>query len=224
MSSAISIDASMSRATHASAKTSVVARDHATDALRPWQFFLLLGMLCATAVVIVATGQSVASIVVLSVTILAASLVAIAAYRAMAPLVTPETSVAPPVAGGRTRAAIEREKALVLRSIKELEFDFAMQKIAKSDFDEMSGRLRTRAIGLMRQLDAGTGYQTAIEQELATRLTAPSAAAAPGVVAAADAESMTVEPIVIGTCPCGVSNDADARFCKNCGARLVEEA
>ena len=41
--------------------------------------------------------------------------------------------------GGRTRIALEREKTLVLRSIKELEFDFAMGKIAKADFDEMSG-------------------------------------------------------------------------------------
>ena len=63
--------------------------------------------------------------------------------------------------GGRTRIALEREKTLVLRSIKELEFDFAMGKIAKADFDEMSGRLRARALGLMRQLDAGGGYQGA---------------------------------------------------------------
>ena len=43
----------------------------------------------------------------------------------------------------------------MLRSIKELEFDFAMKKVAQADFDEMSARLRARAIGLMRQLDDG---------------------------------------------------------------------
>ena len=72
--------------------------------------------------------------------------------------------------GGRTRVALEREKTLVLRSIKELEFDFAMGKIAKADFDEMSGRLRARALGLMRQLDAGGGYEEQIEQEVEQRL------------------------------------------------------
>ena len=40
--------------------------------------------------------------------------------------------------GGRTRAALEREKALVLRSIKELEFDRAMGKVSEKDFAEMS--------------------------------------------------------------------------------------
>ncbi len=40
---------------------------------------------------------------------------------------------------------MEREKALVLRSIKELEFDRAMGKVSPRDFDEMSTRLRELA-------------------------------------------------------------------------------
>ena len=62
----------------------------------------------------------------------------------------------------RARAALEREKALVLRSLKELEFDQAMGKLSATDFDEMGGRLRARAIALMKQLDAGgSGYREA---------------------------------------------------------------
>ena len=63
--------------------------------------------------------------------------------------------------GERTRAALEREKMLTLRSIKELEFDRAMGKLSDEDFQEMSGRLRARAARLMRQLDAGAGYRDA---------------------------------------------------------------
>ena len=60
----------------------------------------------------------------------------------------------------RARAALEREKTLVLRSIKELEFDRAMGKVSAKDFDEMAGRLRARAMTLMKQLDAGgSGYR-----------------------------------------------------------------
>ena len=51
------------------------------------------------------------------------------------------------------RAVLEREKLLVLRSIKELEFDRAMGKVSPKDFDEMAGRLRARAMSLMQQLD-----------------------------------------------------------------------
>ena len=175
--------------------------------LQPWQFFLLGGMLAATATVIVATGQSPANIIILSLTVVSVSFVGLGAYRILLPLVSPEV-LAPTTIGGRTRAAMEREKTLVLRSIKELEFDYAMGKVAKADFDEMSGRLRARATGLMKQLDAGGGYKEQIAREVDARL-------AQGAQGAEDTESAD------GVCDaCGTNNDADAKFCKNCGAKL----
>lgn len=174
--------------------------------LQPWQFFLLGGMLAATATVIVATGQSPANIVILSLTVVAVSFVGLGAYRMLLPLVSSELK-APQTIGGRTRVALEREKTLVLRSIKELEFDFAMGKIAKADFDEMSARLRSRAVGLMKQIDAGGGYKELIQKEVAARL----------------AQQATAPPteVIAGLCSnCDTQNDADAKFCKNCGAKL----
>jgi hypothetical protein len=213
--------------------------------LRPWQFFLLAGMLAATGVVLVAVGQSPASIIVLSLTVVSASFVALAAYRSLAPLVTDTPAETPQLIVGHTRAALEREKTLVLRAIKDLEFDYAMKKVAPRDFEELSARLRSRAIGLMRQLDTGGGYKEMIERELAARLGAPSAPAAPSapnapvtpgapapapsVLSAPGAPAPSVlsapnapsAPSATRLCPCGVTNDADARFCKNCGASLV---
>jgi len=177
--------------------------------LQPWQFFLLGGMLAATATVIVATGQSPANIIILSITVVSVSFVGLGTYRILSPLVStvPDTGI---TIGGRTRIALEREKALVLRSLKELEFDFAMGKMAKADFDEMSGRLRARALGLMRQLDAGGGYKEQIAREIAARLEREGSEA--------DRE-MVVE--ARGLCPaCDTQNDPDAKFCKNCGAQL----
>ena len=81
--------------------------------------------------------------------------------------------------GERTRAALEREKMLALRAIKELEFDHAMGKIAADDFREMEARLRARAMRLMKQLDAGAGYREHIEQDLAKRLGAGTALRTP---------------------------------------------
>ena len=174
--------------------------------LQPWQFFLLGGMLAATATVIVATGQSPANIIILSMTVVSVSFVGLGAYRILAPLVssTPDSGL---TIGGRTRTALEREKTLVLRSIKELEFDFAMGKMSQADFDEMAGRLRKRAMGLMRQLDAGGGYREQIAKEVRQRL-ADEAGEAGGV------RSVSV------ACVCGTVNDFDAKFCKNCGAKL----
>ena len=78
--------------------------------VRPWQFFLLAGMLAATGVVLVAAGQSPASIIVLSFTVVSASFVALGVYRSLAPLVLPDGAEAPQLIVGHTRAALEREK------------------------------------------------------------------------------------------------------------------
>ena len=171
-------------------------------------------MLAATATVIVATGQSPANIIILSLTVVSVSFVGLGAYRILSPLVSDQPEL-PMTIGGRTRIALEREKALVLRSLKELEFDFAMGKIAKADFDEMSGRLRARALWLMRQLDAGGGYKDQIAKEVEERLSsAGTVRLKPDATPQALVESA-------GVCSqCETQNDVDAKFCKNCGAKL----
>jgi hypothetical protein len=170
-------------------------------------------MLAATASVIVATGQPAAAIILLSLTVVSASFVGLAVYRSLAPLVSPESAETPALVGGRTRAGLEREKALALRAIKELEFDYAMKKIAQADYEEMNTRLRARAMRLMRQLDAGEGYRTEIEREVAKRI-----GDAPGFSPGSSRESAA------SCASCGTANDTDARFCKNCGARLETTA
>ena len=185
--------------------------------LQPWQFFLLGGMLAATATVIVATGQSPPNIIILSLTVVSVSFVGLGAYRILLPLVSPEVQ-APSTIGGRTRTAMEREKTLVLRSIKELEFDYAMGKVAKADFDEMHARLRARAVGLIRQLDAGGGYKEQIAKEIEDRLRRSEG---DGFSHRQDAVEAATAALQTGECgQCGTLNDEDAKFCKNCGAKL----
>ena len=141
-----------------------------SDALQPWQLFTLAGLLGATITVFLSRGQSPTGVILLSVTIFAAAAVGIAALRTFMPLTSKALPGSVQVLGGRTRAALEREKTLVLRSIKELEFDRAMGKVSEKDFSEMSARLRARATGLMRQIDAGAGYRQQIEKEIERRI------------------------------------------------------
>jgi hypothetical protein len=139
----------------------------------------------------------------LTVLMAATALVGLAALRMLRPLVSPEEDKTAMV-GRRTRVALEREKMLALRAIKELEFDRAMGKLSDADWTEMSGRLRARAARLIRQLDAGANYRDQIERDLANRL---------GAVPAA-------QPVALSCGSCGTANDADARFCKGCGNKL----
>jgi hypothetical protein len=178
------------------------------DGFRPWHFFVLVSLLAATAAVVVARQPSPEHLLLLSLTIGAAGVCGAALYSTLVPLVRQDREPGRALLSDRTRMALEREKLLVLRSIKELEFDRAMGKMSVADFDEVAGRLRVRAIALMKQLDAGEPagqpvYRARIERELKSRVekTAPSAL----------------------TCACGTANDPDASFCKRCGRRLRSE-
>ena len=198
--------------------------------LQPWQFFTLAGLVGATIVVFLSEGQTPAAIILLSLIIFGAAAVGTAAWRMFSPLSGLDEPSGPQIFGGRTRAALEREKSLVLRSIKDLEFDHAMGKVSDKDFTEMGARLRARAAGLIRQLDAGTSYRHAIEAEIEKRVgrkTAPAPpAAAVATVTAKAAATETPKADAIDTpkaklcLSCCTPNDPDARFCKGCGYQL----
>jgi hypothetical protein len=173
-----------------------------------------------------------AHLILISLTIGSAGAAAAAFYRMLVPLTVEDVTVLGQRQSERARAAMEREKALVLRSIKELEFDRAMGKVSPRDFDEMSARLRGRAMMLIKQADeGGAGYRELIERELSARLVTR---ARPGAAEHAGAVEPVAHPAVRTVAPehrsiqdagqfctaCGTGNDRDAAFCKRCGSRL----
>jgi hypothetical protein len=156
-----------------------------------WHFFTLLSMIGATVVVIVSRETHPVALLLLSAAAIAAGFVGLAFSRAVAGFF--RTGDEPGPLASRSRVELERQKRLLLRSIKELEFDKAMGKVSDADFAAISSRLRARALGVMQDLE---------------RTPAPAPKPVAPVVAA-------------GTCPaCGTTNDADARFCKSCGVKI----
>ena len=77
------------------------------ETLEPWQFFVLAGLVCATAVTVVVRGQGVTAVVLLTILMGTVVLVGVAALRAVRPIVSPEDDKTAMV-GQRTRAALER--------------------------------------------------------------------------------------------------------------------
>jgi hypothetical protein len=182
-----------------------MSSETSTNTLQPWQFFVLAALGCATAVTFVVRSHGVMAVLLLSAIMGATALVGLGVLRVIRPLVVPHDDRTA-VIGHRTRAGLEQEKALVLRMIKELEFDRAMGKLSDDDFREMSVRLRARASRLIKQLDAGTGYRPQIERDLAKRL--------------GDSTDKASAPAASACAKCSTLNDPDARFCKECGAQL----
>ena len=105
-------------------------RDGATLHVGP--FFLILALSLSIAAFLLLRGQPLSALVLVALTLVGAGLTAAATYRTVAPLGAETLDETP--AGGHTRATLERDKALTLRSIKELEFDHSMGKLSDADF------------------------------------------------------------------------------------------
>jgi hypothetical protein len=177
-----------------------------------WRFFGLAALVLAVAAGIALRNDDAPQVALAMVTVLAAGGVAIAVYLTLYPLTHSEQFHSTVLIGGRTRAALERDRALALRAIKELEFDHAMKKVADGDFEEMRRRLRARAVRLIRQLEGTSSYRVSIEQDLEKIL----ASEVPDMGAAS-----SLARRVCGQCRAG--NEPDARFCKMCGHPLQSQ-
>jgi hypothetical protein len=173
-------------------------------------FFLIAALVVAVVAVVLLRGQTPAGIGLIVFTLIAAGLAGLALVGVLGPLVGLGRQGGPTI-GGRARVALERDKALTLRAIKELEFDRAMDKVSEADFIEMRDRLRQRALRLMRQLEGGDIYRQMIERDVQAAIEKTGVGSP-----APDAPRHEIA----GACAaCGTVNDADARFCKHCGAR-----
>jgi hypothetical protein len=193
----------------------------ATEGFRPWHFFVLASLMLATVAVVMSRRSTPEHLILISFTIGAAGAAAAGFYRMLVPLTSDDEQAFREPLSARSRDALEREKTLALRSIKELEFDRAMRKLSDKDFEEMGGRLRARAMSLMRQLDeGGSGYRLLIEKELKSRLAAlPDGDTQPGH----SKLSVPIPSAGVFCTACGTPSDPDAAFCKRCGTRLQQE-
>lgn len=77
------------------------------------------------------------------------------------------------------RGELEREKRMLLKGIREAEFDHEMGKLSKADADLMIAQYRARAITIIKQLDTAEGEsastRSSIEREIRARLELGSA-------------------------------------------------
>src|SRR5689334_18749650 len=95
-------------------------RGRADSTLHPWQFFVLAALMCATALTYLVRGQGLTVVVLVSVLMAATALIGLATLKVVRPFFGAQEERGALI-GERTRAALEREKALSLRTIKELE-------------------------------------------------------------------------------------------------------
>lgn len=134
-------------------------------------------------------------------------------------------------AGSFTQAELRDEKRRLLRAIKELEFDHGMGKLSQPDFDTVIATYRLRAIEVMRALEGGQTVHPELAKLLAER-GGVEAADKPAQAAAAATEEPEQARQQLGPLhsttrickECSGGNEADAKFCKHCGAAMRKDA
>jgi hypothetical protein len=194
----------MSSETSTKQAKQVLPGDDTITGFQVWHLFLIGTLIASAAAAVAVRGTRPANVVFVCLTVMAAGVAGYAAYRALWPLARPDTLETPEMLGGRTRAALEREKALVLRAIKDLEFDRAMGKLSEADWQDMTARLRSRAIRVIRQLDSGgAAYRQLIEKELAARQAAAEPVAGGGQERGSvrSAAKLILVAVALGTLP-----------------------
>jgi hypothetical protein len=179
---------------------------------RPQHLFMMLTMVAAGYGVLVTGSASPARAVFVSLAIFSVGLASYVLYRTVRPLVAPALNGESNTVGNGEEARLEAERATVLRTINDLEFDRAMGKLSDADFLEMRAALDLRR----------PAYRDLIERDLEARMASAGAAAVAAVPAAAAGAGIGDRPLLRACGGCGTNNDPDAKFCKKCGNRLTE--
>jgi ribosomal protein L40E len=109
--------------------------------------------------------------------------------------------------------AAEEQKRAVLQALKDLEFERSVGKIADGDYEELVARYRAEAKRLLRAVDADLEPL----RERAAAYVAEQLGERPTVRAKKPVKKPD-DPVCSS---CQTENDADAAFCKKCGAKLV---
>jgi hypothetical protein len=128
------------------------------------------------------------------------------------------------------REELLREKNTLLQAIRDVRFEHDLGKVSDADLERLDAQYRVRARSVLAELDAQIApYRdkarallgvTEAGASVPTPAVEPAPPAEPvAPVAQTEAKSTTAE------CPgCSTVNDADAVFCKKCGARMASEA
>ena len=106
----------MSSSTRDWMMSSGTSTDAAPATFRPWHFFVLAGLAGATIAVVTVRPSGIAPLVLVVLAAWAGAYVGYAVYRMIVPLAARDFAERVEMVGGRTRAALDREKTLVLRS------------------------------------------------------------------------------------------------------------
>jgi hypothetical protein len=123
--------------------------------------------------------------------------------------------------------ALSSRKAMLLRALKDLEYEQAIGKLDRADFEEVSLSYREELKDVMKQLDALLAPHRKHAEELAQEHLVAKGLLEPDAdepsLDATRTPSDEASDLRVACRTCGASNEGDSRFCKACGAAVASE-
>ncbi len=126
---------------------------------------------------------------------------------------------------------LEARKRAALKALKDIEFERSIGRLSEEDHKELDAKYRAEARAAMRAIDEGLGPWLARAESMLDEAVKPADAkgadAEPEPAAAQPSLSLEKKPSAapsLACAKCETANDADAVFCKKCGARVAPEA
>lgn len=150
--------------------------------------------------------------------LLAVMVVAVVAVAVGYPLWRPGPQAPPdPIGPAATAAALEERKLQLYAGIRELGFDYRMDKLEEADYEEEVDRLKAEAIGVVQQITELRRHPPrgpdALEAEIAAYRSRQDGSSA-------DRKGGKKHAAGLFCTKCGVSAGQDDLFCAACGNKL----
>jgi hypothetical protein len=124
----------------------------------------------------------------------------------------------------QTVDAVSEQKRRVLRALKDLEAEHAIGKIDDADYIAVAARYREEAKAMMRRMDETIAPARAEAERMAREYVsqaAPSSAASEAWEKERGDDDAPKGGARVACVKCGVANEHDALFCKQCGLRFA---
>ena len=151
--------------------------------------------------------------------LLAVMVVAIVAAGVGYPLWRPGPQAPPdPVGPAAIVAALEERKLQLYAGIRELGFDYRMDKLEEADYEQEVERLKAEAGGLVRQIDELRRHPPRGPDELEAEIAAFGERLDGSSTGTGDADAKAT--VGLFCTQCGAPAGQDDRFCAACGNQL----
>lgn len=119
--------------------------------------------------------------------------------------------------------ALTSRKKMLLRALKDLENERAIGKLEADDFDQIAAQYRTELRKVLTRLDESLAPNRALAEEAAREHLLKAGVGKEIEPEATKAKKKTPKTERIECPKCNAKNEPDAKFCKECAAKLGSE-